>query len=80
MLPVGTVKDDKGFVNVIPFGVCLRQYPPVPCTPKGSWKNPSANVKIDGAKVLTKDSTYKCDIGGGSVSVMSSGQSTVNNN
>lgn len=60
------ISDSVGNVNIMPFGTCTRQSPPVPCTPTTCMKwvlfRPSHSIKNE--PVLLDCCIIPCVLGG----------------
>ena len=72
--PMAFISDTIPMVNIMPFGPCLRQSPPPPCTPNisGKWDKEISHFLSSEAAVST-DSTCKCSMGG-TISIVNEGQ------
>lgn len=70
-----TVADNAGNVNIMPFGVCMRCSPPVPCTPIAAmkWINGNSAHKIENELALLNISIVPC-VNGGIIKIDQSGQ------
>jgi len=86
--PMATKMDYVPFVNIPTFGLCVSPDNegvkaalgfPVPCVPTvlSPWSSPKGDVKVGNMEALLDTCTCKCQLGSGTISVASAGQSTV---
>lgn len=93
-MATATVMDSQPLVNIAPFGMCtslsnptvasataaaLGVLTPMPCLPAvvAPWMAGSPTVTVGGMPALTDSSRAMC-MYGGNISIVSSGQATVN--
>jgi hypothetical protein len=75
-----TISDVSPGVNITPFGACRisTPLPPIPCVPApaGTWAPPAVVVKVGGKPALLDSAKLQCSLGG-TISIVNSGQQTV---
>jgi hypothetical protein len=61
-----TINDFVGNVNILPFCLCKKSSPPVPCTPTilMSWLNGQSDFKIRSVPALLDTGIVPCVFGG----------------
>lgn len=69
------VKDHVGNVNIMPFGMCTKKDPPIPCSPSVSltWINGKKDYKLGGEMALI-NTCVACCMQGGIIKIIQSGQ------
>lgn len=71
-----TVADCAGNVNIMPFGMCMKTDPPVPCSPAtaSKWVNGKKDYQLKGERALLNTCIVPCTRGG-VIKIEESGQS-----
>lgn len=63
---VALISDSKSNINIIPFCMCTKSYPPVPCTPTVAmqWINGKNDCTLGNIMLLLDRCIVTCSFGG----------------
>lgn len=78
-MPIANIMDNKPMVNIMPFGVCMATFPPLPCTPATAapWAPGSPTVLIANQPALNNMSKLMCSKGG-VIQILNPGTTNIN--
>ncbi|MHC1748112.1 MAG: DUF4280 domain-containing protein [Cellulosilyticaceae bacterium] len=70
-----TISDAKGNINIMPFGMCTKSYPPTPCVPAIclEWINGKKDFTVKNDLALLNICIVPC-MSGGIIKIDDSGQ------